>query len=363
MRAGIALTALLLASQAFGQNLSPQKDIMFGQLAAGGGYETLLTLTNRGTTVYNGTLKFFTGAQGNPWSPQVNGAAVTAGTLALALQPGETRSLRITLPGSTTESAFGVAAGSSMEQTSFIEGNLTYFTYASGSARTMTESVGVPPSGEFFRATLPFEDFSTIALALANLNRSSANITLTVYNELSALTGTNSLAALGRFGHSVGFLWQYFPGLTMGRGRLEITSDVPVAGTALTFINGLVSSLPLLPSPASYTFASTISGLLLEGEIGIWAEGPFTKGYLRLTKGGGTAIPPENYLFSGQLQEGTLRASGYGTSAALGGQQLSVFVEVTNFSFLADRPTGSLTLGNPATGQTVKSTIQLVRVR
>jgi len=45
------------------------------------------------------------------------------------------------------------------------------------------EAVGVPPSVEFYKTTIPFEDAPTVALAVANVNTGTANVVLAVFSE------------------------------------------------------------------------------------------------------------------------------------------------------------------------------------
>ena len=164
------------------------------------------------------------------------------------------------------------------------------------------------------------------------------------------------------------FLWQKFPVLTLGRGRLEIESDAPILGTALTLVpssfaaqGSLFSSLPLLPSPYSYTFSTKVSGIPIEGEIGLWVEGPFAKGYVRLTKVSGTAIAPETFLSYGKLQNGTLIILGFGTSAVLPISNLGFLIQVQNFNFSLISPAGTIVAGSPRTGAGGDGTILLTK--
>src|SRR5438093_4574699 len=205
-RTFVIVLILIFCGTCHGQNFNPQKDLAFGQIAAGGGYESVLTVTNRGTGAYSGTLELYTGA-GLSWNPTINGAPLISGRLDITLNPGETRTYRITLTGGT-ESAFGFIRSAGMEQTSLIEGNLTYFVSSasakgpesSKNERSFSESnsmafeaVGVPPSTEFYKTTVPFEDFSTVALALGNVNLGpSANVKLTVFSDSNQQLGTQS---------------------------------------------------------------------------------------------------------------------------------------------------------------------------
>ena len=50
------LVWLAFTAVASAQNFYPKKDAVFGQVVVGGGYETVINLTNRGTHPYVGTL-------------------------------------------------------------------------------------------------------------------------------------------------------------------------------------------------------------------------------------------------------------------------------------------------------------------
>ncbi len=364
------ISFLFFCGTCFAQNFNPQKDLAFGQIAAGGGYESVLTVTNRGTAAYSGILELHTTDAGTPWNPTIDGVQVTGGQLDISLSPGETKTYRITLSGNT-ESAFGFVRSADLSQASYIEGNLTYYVSAEGSTGgdpLPFEGVGVPASSEFFKTTVPFEDVLTVALALANVNTGSANVVLTVFSESNVQLGTKALE-IGPNGHFVSFLWQQIGGLT-GPGRLEIESDVPVIGTALTFVSSsaspvgsLFSSLPLLPSAYSYTYVATVSGFPIEGEIGMWAEGSFIKGYFRLTRAIIPIDPPETALLHGQLQDGVLQLLGYGTSAILGGgQPFGVFIEVENFDFTASGFSGSFAFSDFKGGAAQQGTVTTTKV-
>ncbi len=365
----LLISFILLCGTCFAQNLHPTKDLAFGQIAAGGGYESVLTVTNRGTSAYSGTLELHTGV-GVPWNPTINGVQVTNGQQEISLNPGETKTYKITLSGNT-ESAFGLVRSADLLQSSFIEGNMTYFVSAedpAGGDPIPYEGVGVPPSGEFYKTTIPFEDVLTVALALANVNTGkAANVNLTVFSESNVQKGTKTIT-IGPNGHFVGFLWQQIDGLT-GPGRLEIESRLPIFGTALTFVpssaspaGSLFASLPLLASPYSYTFTVTLMGIPVEGEMGISAEGPFVRGYYALTKAIIPIDPPEIQSFSGELVNGDLQIAGYGTSALVGGgEPVGVLVLFENFDFSASSATGLFIVGDPISGSSEQGPISMTK--
>jgi len=334
---GITLLGILVGSTPlFSQTFWAQKDLVFGQAAAGGGYESVISATNRGTFTYYGTLWLLTG-QGQAWNPLVNGAPVSGGELAVAISPGATQSFHITVNGGV-QTGMAFIYSQDVVNNNFLEGSLTYFIRSGG---TVTDSVGVQPSQEFYLSTIAFEDFSTIALALNNGTPNSsqvAHVTLTLYNDSGSFVASTSLT-LGSAWHSAQFLTQFFLGINLGRGRLEISSsDYPIFGTALTLVNNQFSSLPLVGSPRSYTFTTTSSnGSYTSGDASLWADGFYVKGYIRFTNVNGFSITPEVYYIAGRLIGTTLRVSFFGDSGntAFGGTAANVYARISNFNFSA----------------------------
>lgn len=323
----VLIMLMFLTSASWGQNFIVKKMMVFGQVAAGGGYETLLTLTNRGTTTFSGTMTLLTG-QGEYWNPMVNGVPVVNGALDVTLLPGTTQSLSITSPGV-------VAAGvvffvpKDLAQTDFLEGTLTYFVKA---GPTLVDSIGVIPSTEFYVAALPFDDFGTIGLALANLRNTTTNVTLSLFFASGPQAASISVP-LGPAWHTAKFLSEIFSGLTMGRGRIEIRSEVPIYGTALTLIGEEVSSLPLVPTLTSYTFAAQSTGVSASGTLSLWVEDSFVKGFVQFTQMNGAPITPEAYWVYGQLLQGTLTVMVYGGGSVFQGQPVCLLIPVNSFSF------------------------------
>ncbi len=335
----LLILAFLTSGTANSQVLNPQKDLAFGQLAAGGGYETVLIVTNRGISSYSGIMKLYQNS-GKPWNPLINGVTPSSGKLPVSLSSGETKSYKITLPGGV-EAGFAIIVADTMDQKSFIEGNLTYYVHSAG---TISESVGISPSSEFYRATLTSDDMSTLAMALVNLNATPAVITLKAYSEANTPLGSPvTLPDLGPNYHMAEYIWQRIAEIKGMRGRVEIQSNVPIMGIAITDINGLFSSLPLSAAPCSYDFSTTISGIPLNGELGMWIEGPYIKGYLRVTHANNAPLsPPGTFLFHGVYANGILRAGGVGQLAILGNVDLEVFAELKNFSLSTTAASGTI---------------------
>ena len=94
------------------------------------------------------------------------------------------------------------------------------------------------------------------ALALVNGDLSgerTANVELALFSGDGNPLGPKKPITLGPLSHTAKFLHEHFPGQTLDGGKVEIASDSPIFGTALTFSGGQFSSLPLEPAPVTYS--------------------------------------------------------------------------------------------------------------
>jgi hypothetical protein len=334
-----------LACPSFGQSLRPFKDMVFGQVAAGGGYESWITVSNRGVESYSGSMGFYR-AKAQPWNPVVDGRPVANGRVALSIPAGATRTFKVT-GDSEVQSGFAAVVANSASLTSLLEGNLTYFV-KSGSA--VTDSVGVPPSSEFYLATIPFEDFLTIGLALV-CRVPGATVRLSVFSQSNEAVGTRTLT-VGQNEQWVRFLWEEFGRLTVGRGRLEIQSDVPIAGTALTLVGGQLSSLPLTPTVRTYNMSVEVLGVPCKGQLILWAEGPYFKGVFNVTEIPGLTAPSFQMPVSGQLHQSMLKLVFYAPPTAYGSPEAVGFTSTsTAFSFDLNNIDSSFIVGSLRKGK------------
>jgi hypothetical protein len=296
----VALSSSFALAQLSPENYFPFKDMIFAQVAAGGGLESLITLNNRGTDTYAGTAYFYKGqgedpVVGIPWNPLVGGTAITGGQYALTIAPGKTVSLRITGAGGT-ETGYIVIKRADFGITNFLEGNLTYFIKSGGQ---IVDSIGVLPSTPFVYASLPFDDFSTVALAYANTDYYGrvANVTLRLYDADNILRDTFGPVVIGARGHGAEYLPEIFEGTSIQRGRVEMQSDVYICGIAMTqAAGGQFSSLPLGSTVRSYNVNTGGVGVSL-ARISLWTEGVFVCGYVTAERLGQTEV----FLVYGQL--------------------------------------------------------------
>jgi hypothetical protein len=308
-------------------NYYPFKDLVFAQVAAGGGYESLITVTNRGTQSYLGMIQFYKRdpAQQNnvgvAWNPAVNGTQVAGGLYPLTIPAGATASFVITVSGAT-ESGFAIFKAANLDQTNFLEGSLTYFVK---SGATINDAIGVLPSAQIIGACIPFEDFSSIALAFANTDGEgrTAAVKLTLYSENNVQVSTPQTRVLFRLGHEAIYLSQIFKGVQLRRGRVEIESDVYISATALTQAAGSqFSAIPMGSTSATYTVYTSGVGVMML-RMTLWTNGIFANGYMMVSQSGGA---PEMFLVYGQTLGGVLRLHFYGNSAATQNYELFGYI-------------------------------------
>ena len=308
------LVWLAFTAAASAQNFVPKKDAAFGQVVVGGGYETVINLTNRGTHSYFGTLSLFriVNEASVPWNPTVNGVAGEDGEYDLEIQPQATVTLRLT--GSQLEVGAAILLSEDLILDNLIEANLTYLILENG---RVSDSVGIAPSKEFYRASIPFEKFREIALALVNGDMSGerrARVELSLFSGDGDLLGAKKIITLGPLFHSPKFLHEHFPGQTLDGGKVEIVSDSPIFGTALTFKGKQFSSLPLDPVPVTYSVRLKLHDPeesrdhYATGELALWAEGLFIRGYMVISGVDGEAFDVAEFsLVNGELEDGRLR--------------------------------------------------------
>jgi hypothetical protein len=284
----------------------PGKALVFAQIAFGGGYETVANLTNRGTMAYTGTLTLRASDPTKPFPALVNGSPLAAGMgLNLALDAGATATFRITSGDASAGTVSGFATifpGNGVSDT-LLEGNLTY--YVKSADGTIVDSVGVAPSTPVPQAVIPFDDFQTVALALANTSPQTTTIRLTVFDDKNVQVGA-AAQTLASNQQVPKFLFQYFPGVSLTRGRVEIQSDFFFVGTALTFVKGSqASSLPFLPSWNLYDITGSILGEQFAVRFYLALDGLSAKAYA-VDIQNGAPVPGSFTDFTGIWQSGEL---------------------------------------------------------
>jgi hypothetical protein len=277
---------LLFAGAAFSQinqgSILTYKDLIFPQVAAGGQYQTWITVTNRGTQPWDGTFNFYTGDKAI-WNPYVNGVQLSGGSLAVVIQSKTTRTFKVTLPGNT-EGGYLIARANDTSLDNFLDGNLTYYVSNGGS---ILDSVGIMPSKPILATVIPFEDFSSLCFAFVNADTQgrTATVTITLYSDTAVQVGDPAIITLDEGEYKAQYMWQAFPSApnSTWRGRIEVKSNAPVSGVALTqAAGGQLSSLPLDATTRTYSLV-TSSTYITFARMTFWTEGLFVNGYMVIT--------------------------------------------------------------------------------
>jgi hypothetical protein len=361
-KTAIAGTLLvLIGSYAYPQTIRPFKDVVFSQVAAGGGYETWLTLTNRGVVAYTGTLSLYH-SDGTEWNAAVDGTTITGGKLSFSMGAGSTKTTKITAR-TVTESGYAVVAGDSPHQNNFLEGNLTYFVK---SGNNITDAVGIMPSTEFFLTSVPFEDFQSLALALVNRGTGTALVTLDLYSSNNTKAATQNIqiapgTQFVRFAYQTSF---EFMNAGVTRGRLDISSTAMLAGTALTFIQNQFSSLPLNPSGRAYSFSSAFGRQTNGGTLNLWADGNYFKGTMVVSQMLENKLdPPFVIQVFGQVYDGLLRLQFFSPTTSYGNPPTNGYtVSNSAFSFDLQTVTNIYTTLMLEDNSTQKGTLTMTRL-
>jgi hypothetical protein len=332
---GVGLLLISGGSGLHGQSLQ-QKDLMFPQVATGAAIETAICVTNRGSDTYRGNLRFWKGTN-EVWNPVINGVPVQGSSAKLEIDPGETRVLTITGDSGLAVGAAALEADD-LSQDNFVEGNLVY-----SISGPNPDSVGIAPSSGFYTSVVPFEEISSVGLALANPALwESAVVRLRLFDAGGELRKT-VVRLLAERSHEAKFLSELF-GESVDTGKVEIESDRPIIATAVTLVEGEMSALPVLPSPVSYTFHTENQGEVDEAEVVLWADGIFVEGYMRFLEVAGQPVnDPENFLVTGSLVNGVLRLTQFGAGPEVGGQETVNYLKIQGFSFGGEFWTGKYT--------------------
>ena len=289
------LTAVLIMSltgTGYSQNIFPKKDLIFTQIVAGDGFDSSIAVTNRGTYTYEGSILFTTGADGAEWNPIVNSTRVTNGSMNVVISPDQTKIFYIKETGLKVGYAVFLSIDWSVDN--HLEGNLTYFSY-DGSG--IQDAVGVSGSKEFYISSLPYSNFYDVGLSLANpdlYSTGAADIRVLLFNEAGEIV-TQCSFVMASNAHLSRFLselpWET-PINTLDPitiGKVEIESSVAISGIAMTITDAAggkseISTLPLDATPLTYTLTMEAdNGDVYEGEMSLWVEGFYVKGYMHIT--------------------------------------------------------------------------------
>jgi hypothetical protein len=309
------LIALSFTIPVLGQTFYPSKDLVFTQVIASTGFESIITVTNRGTVQYEGDIYFHTGQDAAVWNPIVNGSPVEDGQQSVNLPPQRTRAYRIT--DSTFTVGYAYIYADDLDVNNHLEGNLTYYSKSSGN---VLDAVGVPPSSEFLTASLPFYTFADVGLSLAVPLRGrtgDAEVDIILFDDGGDIYSQCTVDIIYG-GHYAKFLKE-LPWISSisefgNVGKVEIHSDRFVSGIGMTVTpdgagGAQISTLPLDGTPLLYTFNGTDSDeVQFEGNMSFWISGYFVTGYMQVTSVNGvTDHSPATWKVTGQLNNGALK--------------------------------------------------------
>lgn len=298
---------ICLTLTGFSQSVMPKKDLVFSQVFAGPAgsdtYYSSIAVTNRGSRTYYGTLWFVTGAAGDLWTPKVNGTRISDLGLDVVIGPDETRSYQVT--ETSFKVGYAVFISDDFSLDNHIEGNLTYYSSRGGS---LLDAIGVPESQEIRISSLPFDSFRDVGLALAHPDLFESGAPALVDVWLFDEDGTqiaNTVITLDPGEHFARYLWELdwntsIPSNFGPVGKVEISSSQAISGISMLISPGSeagaqISTLPLGGTPLNYaiTFDGTAgasTGETYTGELTLWIEGFFVKGYLQLTEINGSPV-------------------------------------------------------------------------
>ncbi len=229
----------------------------FPQIAVGGGYSTLFTITNTGDTEASGSL-VLTDQQGNPFS--VSGAltdstgytwsASAGSTFALTIPSGGTIFLSAT--GPTTSSPLKVGWGL-LDSTGGILSAVATYEYAVGAATQIL--VGVLQSQPVQYATIPVDNDSSrgkqLAYAIANPSLQTISVKLALVGQDGTVVDDTVAVTIGPQQQIARYLWQdlarsNFKGSLVLRGQ----SGATFVAVALIDKQGHLTVIPLIPGKA-----------------------------------------------------------------------------------------------------------------
>jgi len=342
-----SLAALLFLSCSIplpGQSFYPQKDLVFTQVIASSDFESVLTLTNRGPEEYSGEFLLYTGADGSIWNPEVNGSRISGGYLPISIQPDATEIFRIGDDSSTVAVGYVVIFAGDMQADNNLEGNLTYFYQG---ASVLRDAVGVPPSKEFFRSSLPFNNFDDVGLSLANPPfgpATDAEIAVVLYDRDGKVVSSAPFVVPDG-GHRSLYLKEFtwpdpIASMTGQPGKVILRSSEALSGIAMTITpdgggNAQISTLPLEGTPVLYTLnALELSTKSFGGDLALWLDGPFARGYLVVKHMNGYAVEgPTHWLVNGEYRNATLILTfRCGLEDLAAATDISLYLEFPGFS-------------------------------
>jgi hypothetical protein len=239
---GFSRGLLLFVAMLQGQRGFATTELIFAQVADGGGYRTTILLTNPSGTATTATIAFCDNA-GNPLIVMAGGVLSSSFTLPLP----SAGSARLQTAGNPSDVSSGWARVTTSPAVD-INGNAVFQYFRSNvlySEASVTASI--PTDSADFYAD---EDggFNT-GFAVANPTLAPAIGTLTLHSNAGNIVGTAAIN-LGPGQHLPVFLFQVFPNAPSGRAQIRLTSGT-LAITALRYHSSSIFSTVSVGQPSA----------------------------------------------------------------------------------------------------------------
>jgi hypothetical protein len=237
MKLIIAVLSLVLVSASSLMAALPTRFHEFAQVADGGGYRSIIWISNQNAQSVDVTIKFFTDL-GTPLTLTLDGT--TGITFTITVPAGQSKKLATAGTATVTQAGWAqlVATGEVGAQLQF---------EISNGGQLITQAA-VESSGPLDNLDI-FVDESVghTGVAFANYSASgSIAITLTLKDQNGAPIATNTITLLP-FGHKAIFVYQLFTVPAGTRGTMRVQSSGPVSAVTLQMTGLVIGTLPVIP--------------------------------------------------------------------------------------------------------------------
>jgi hypothetical protein len=239
------------------EQASPSTFAFFPQVAVGGGYSTLFTVTNTGSTSASASL-ILTDQQGNPFS--VNGSLTDSSGITQPALPGYSFSFTVPSGGTIFLAATSLTTASPVRagwgQLESTGGSLTAvatYEYVVGSL--LQTIVGVLQSQPLQYATIPVDNNSSqskqTAYVIANPSSQTIAIKLALVGQDGTVVNDTVTVTLGPGQQVATYLWQTL-GVTNFKGSLVLRGQNNATFVAVAFVEkqGVMTAIPVISGKA-----------------------------------------------------------------------------------------------------------------
>ena len=219
-------------------------ELLFPQIANGGGIAVLMVLVNRSGTATNAVVQFFR-SDGTPFQLSLTDGRVDSSFLLTVPAGG---SVFLASDG-TGDATVGYARMSS----TFPLGAVLLFTIRDEGGKALAEAgVTASPKGRRFSVPALLSATSDTGLAIANISADNASVTLILKDEMGIEVDRVDVELEAGF-HTARFLTQFFAEALEGtedfEGSVEVSSIVPVTAIALKQEGLLLTTFPVVELP------------------------------------------------------------------------------------------------------------------